>query len=44
MKIIKTYSNLKQGYISVLCVNTGPNTFKANQYSNTLYLLERKNE
>ncbi len=44
MKIIKTYSNLKQEYISVLCINTGSNTFKANLYSNTLYLFERKKE
>ena len=44
MKIIKTYSNLKQEYISVLCINTGPNTFKANLYSNTLYFFERKKE
>ena len=44
MKIIKTYSNLKQEYISVLCINTGSNTYKANLYSNTLYLFERKKE
>ena len=37
MKIVKTYSNLKQEYISALCVNTGPNTFKANMYSNSVY-------
>ena len=41
MKIMKTISKLKEGYISVLCVNTGANTFKANQYSNILYLSER---
>ena len=41
MKIMKTFSKLKEGYISVLCINTGPNTFKANQYSNILYLSER---
>ena len=44
MKIVKTYSNLKQEYISVLCINTGPNTFKANQYSNIIYFFERKKE
>ena len=44
MKIVKTYSNLKQEYISVLCINTGPNTFKANQYSNALYIFERNNK
>ena len=42
MKIIKTFSKIKGGYISVLCINTGPNTYKANQYSNILYLSERK--
>ena len=42
MKIVKTYSNLKEQCISVLCINTGPNTYKANQYSNITYLLERK--
>ena len=36
MEIIKTYSKRNHGYISVLCINTGPNTFKANQYSNIL--------
>ena len=41
MKIMKTVSKLKEGFISVLCINTGPNTFKANQYSNILYLSER---
>ena len=44
MKILKTHSNLKQGYISALCVNTGPNTYKANHYSNALYVYERKKE
>ena len=44
MKVIKTFSKFNHGYISALCINIGPNTFKANQYSNTLYLLERKNE
>ena len=44
MKIIKTISKLNKGYISVLCINTGPNTFKANLYSNILYLFERKKE
>ena len=41
MKIIKTISKLKEGFISVLCINIGPNTFKANQYSNILFLPER---
>ena len=44
MKIIKTFSKSNNGYITVLCINTGPNTYKANQYSNVLYLLERKKE
>ena len=44
MKIINVYSKLKEKYISVLCINTGPNTFKANQYSNILYFSERKKE
>ena len=44
MKVIKTLSKYNSGYISALCINIGPNTFKANQYSNILYLLERKNE
>ena len=42
MKIVKTISKLNEGYISILCINTGPNTYKAHQYSNILYLLERK--
>ena len=37
MKIIKIFSKIKEGYISVLCINTGPNTYKANLYSNILY-------
>ena len=44
MKIVKSYSNLKSEYISALCINTGPNTYKANQYSNALYFLERNNK
>ena len=44
MKIVKSISKLNEGYISVLCINTGPNTYKANQFSNILYLFERKNE
>ena len=41
MKIIKTASKIKNGYISALCLNIGPNTYKANQFSNTLYSFER---
>ena len=36
MEIIKTFSKNNQGFITVLCINTGPNTMKANQYSNIL--------
>ena len=44
MKIIKAFSKLKNGFISAICINTGSNTYKANQYSNILYFLERKKE
>lgn len=44
MKIVKIFSKFNEGFISVLCINTGPNTFKANQYTNILYKLERKKE
>ena len=44
MKISKTFSKLKEGFISVLCINTGANTYKANQYSNILYLSERRKD
>ena len=44
MKILKTFSKLKEGFISVLCINTGSNTYKANQFSNILYKLERKKQ
>ena len=43
MKIIKTYSKIKEGYISVLCINTGANTYKANLYSNIFYSEMKKN-
>ena len=43
MKIIKTFSKTNdEGLISVLCINTGPSTYKANQISNIVYFLERK--
>ena len=41
---MKTISKAKEGFISALCINTGPNTFKANQYSNILYISERLND
>ena len=44
MKIVKIFSKYNDGFISVLSINTGPNTFKANQYTNILYKLERKKE
>ena len=44
MKIIKSFSKTDNGFISALCINIGPNTYKANLYSNTLYFLERKKE
>jgi magnesium-transporting ATPase (P-type) len=44
MEISKTFSKNNDGYISALCINTGPNTFKANQYSNILDLSERKKQ
>ena len=42
MKIIKTYTKRNEGYISALCINIGPNTFKANLFSNILFLHQRK--
>ena len=36
MEIIKTFSKNNQGFITALCINTGSNTMKANQYSNIL--------
>ena len=44
MKIVKSYSKLNEGYISVLCINIGGNTYKANLFSNIIYFFERKNE
>ena len=45
MKIIKTFSKTnEEGLISVLCINTGPSTYKANQLSNVVYFLERKKQ
>jgi magnesium-transporting ATPase (P-type) len=45
MKIIKTFSKTNdEGLISVLCINTGPSTYKANQLSNVVYFLERKKQ
>ena len=44
MKIIKIFSKSNKGFISVLCINIGPNTYKSNQFSNILYIFERKKE
>ena len=44
MKIVKTFSKINNNYISALCINIGPNTYKANQFSNIFYFLERKKE
>ena len=43
MEIISSLSR-NRGYLSCLCINTGANTFKANQYSNILDLEDRKKE
>ena len=50
-KIIKIYrkknisdNNKQNKFITVLCINIGPNTYKANQISNALDILERKKE
>ena len=42
-RIIKTNTKNNNEYISALCINTGANTIKANQYSNILYFTMRKN-
>ena len=44
MEIVSSLSKSNNEYISALCLNTGPNTFKANQYSNILDLDDRKKE
>ena len=44
MKNLQIYSKTNQKYIIVLCINTGINTMKANQYTNILNLLTRKKE
>ena len=50
-KIIKIYkkknnfeNNRQNKFITVLCINTGPNTYKANQITNVLDLLEKKEQ
>ena len=41
MKIIKVFSKSNDEFISAICINTGANTYKANQYSNILYFSEK---
>ena len=40
-KIIKSFSKLENNSILLLCINSGADTYKANQLINTLYLFKR---
>lgn len=40
-KILKSYSKLENNYLLLLCINTGGNTYKANQLANINYLFSR---
>ena len=40
-KILKSYSKLENNYILLLCINTGGNTYKANQLANINYIFNR---
>ena len=40
-KILKSYSKLENNNILLLCINTGGNTYKANQLANINYLFNR---
>ena len=40
-KILNTYSKLKNNAILLLCINTGINTYKANQLTNIIHLFKR---
>ena len=40
-KILKSYSKLENNSILLLCINTGGNTYKANQLANINYLFNR---
>ena len=40
-RLIKTYSKLENNSILILALNTGSNTFKANQLANIRYLFRR---
>ncbi len=44
MRVVDICSKLKGKYIVALCINIGPNTYKANLFSNILYMFERKKE
>ena len=41
MEIKKTFSKNNQEFITALCINIGPNTMKANQYSNILDFIKK---
>ena len=41
MKIMNVFSKNNEGFITVLCINTGANTMKANQFSNILYFITK---
>ena len=43
-KLIETYSKLEKNSILVLALNTGSNTFKANQLANIRYLFKRNKQ
>ena len=40
-KILRSFSKLENNSILLLCINTGVNTYKANQLLNTTYLFEK---
>ena len=40
-KILSSFSKLENNSIMLLCINTGVNTYKANQLLNTTYLFEK---
>ena len=40
-KILKSFSKLENNSILLLCINTGSNTYKANQLINIIYLFKR---
>ena len=40
-KILESFSKLENNSILLLCINTGENTYKANQILNTIYLFKK---